>query len=600
MTTKRVYFILCLLCWVYLWLRAALTSMSHDEIATFYYYVHTGTFLPFSAHWDANNHFLNSALTVLFYKLFGSSPLALRLANVLFAPLYFYYLYKISGEISNRVLRWSFLILLLFTHNFLAFFALSRGYGTSMALLIAGIWHLASAIRIHRMKDSLLAMIFIFLALTANLNLLVTFLIFFLFLLMNFLLNRPGDQKSKDYFYFGLHLFGIIPFILFFIILFIMKDNGNLYGGTEGGFWGGTVFTLIRLLTGSDHPDLAHIVFFFSILIALLYLAIYFAKPSFHFFLDPKNLFILILAGNVAGIIFLSKVLKIHYPEDRMVLYFYPLFIGSLVFVLDRVIEITKEKWAWLMLLPFIFFPVNFIYSLNVTYPIVYKVDNIPQRFYNKVLSSAIPGQIPPTIGGNRMRHFCWSYLDFRNGGKLCQVYWNTYPGHETDFVIADAPDIPGLNQYYESIDYDDISGRSLLKRKSPVSKTLVQQIDTIHSAGSTEKDFFTLFKRGTGDLKGKTIFVGYDLTLFAEKKPFLAWITLAAVDKSGKQLCYSFIGLDWLRTSWNGEQSDFLNGTFLEPIPADADRIESYLWNIDGASYRLTNGKVFIYSIGD
>jgi hypothetical protein len=283
-----------------------------------------------------------------------------------------------------------------------------------------------------------------------------------------------------------------------------------------------------------------------------------------------------------------------------MVLYFYPLFTGSLIFALDRVIERTKMHYAWLLLLPFIFFPVNFIFSLNISYPFVYKVDNIPRRFYNKVLSSNVHGQFPPTIGGNRMRHFCWSYLDFRNGGKLSQVYWKTYPGNETDFVMADAQDIPKLRQYYETIDYDDISGRSLMKRKYPVSKILVQKMDGIDSKGITKKDFFNLFKRGTNDLKGNTIYVGYNLTILAKEKPFVAWITLSALDKNGKQLRYSFIALDWLRTSWNGEQSNLYNGTFLDHIPADADRIESYLWHSDKTKFRLTNGKVFIYTLTD
>lgn len=68
---RIIYFILFILLWAYLWLRAIYVPLVHDEIATFYHYIQTGRFLPYLSHWDANNHFLNSALTWLSYSSSG-------------------------------------------------------------------------------------------------------------------------------------------------------------------------------------------------------------------------------------------------------------------------------------------------------------------------------------------------------------------------------------------------------------------------------------------------------------------------------------------------------------------------------------------------
>ncbi|HNS46120.1 MAG TPA: hypothetical protein PKH94_02665, partial [Bacteroidales bacterium] len=52
-----------LLLWIYVWLRAIQVPLIYDEIATFFHYIHSSSFLPFRSHLDANNHLLNSALT---------------------------------------------------------------------------------------------------------------------------------------------------------------------------------------------------------------------------------------------------------------------------------------------------------------------------------------------------------------------------------------------------------------------------------------------------------------------------------------------------------------------------------------------------------
>jgi len=91
--------ILFSLLYVYIILRAILVPMAHDEVATFFHFVHTGHFLPHQAIQDANNHLLNSFLTWIFYTITGSPlPLTLRLSNLIFFPLFFYFLFKTGNS----------------------------------------------------------------------------------------------------------------------------------------------------------------------------------------------------------------------------------------------------------------------------------------------------------------------------------------------------------------------------------------------------------------------------------------------------------------------------------------------------------------------
>jgi hypothetical protein len=65
--------VLFFLIWLYLWLRAFYVPLIYDEIATFYGYVHVGKFIPFYAHWDANNHIINSLLSSILFIKFQKS-----------------------------------------------------------------------------------------------------------------------------------------------------------------------------------------------------------------------------------------------------------------------------------------------------------------------------------------------------------------------------------------------------------------------------------------------------------------------------------------------------------------------------------------------
>jgi hypothetical protein len=595
---KRIYIILTALLWIYLWLRAILIPAAHDEVATFFYYVHRGEFFPFFSHWDTNNHYLNSALSWASWHLFGSSPVALRLPNLLFAPVFFFYCYKISTELRHPLLRWTFLLSLCFTHSFIEFFAISRGYGISMALLSGAIWYLINFVKSFKLRFIALCLLFMMLATYANLALINTFFLILFFILIYAILNEKlfagMDRKVLSLLFF----LGVIPLGFLGMILLRLKFNGNLWAGSANGLWNATVKTVIKMLTISDAPVFLYFVVVYFILACVLFFYFTIRGWKQKFFQSSSTVFFYLLTGNLVVILVLGHVFKINYPEDRIGLYLIPLFLGSLLFLIDQVNRKKKFNYLLLIAIPLLYLPAQFLVRFNVTYLSFYYDDNIPWRFYDKVYADLKPGTFPPTIGGYKGRHFCWSYLDFRHGGKLSDIYSSHYPGYESDFQIVDIKDNPGWLNLYDSVDYDKYSGRYLLKRKVPLKKVFNSGSGTISSKGEIHPDFFLFYETNVDSLVGKTLYLGYDMEIESGAKPFVAWIVATVSDKSGNILRYERIPLDWLRTEWKGSSVRFLNAIFLEELPPGSCKLSATVWNMQHAHFRVNKGKCAVYKV--
>ena len=616
---RRIFLFIAFLLWVYLWLRAIYIPVAHDEVATFFYYVYTGRFLPYLSHWDANNHFLNSALTFCSYRLFGSSPLALRLPNLLFAPLFFYYCYRISQEFSHSFLRWLFLLTFCFSHSFLEFFALSRGYGMSMALMFAAIYYLIKAWKTNHLHHSAFSLIFMMLATYANLALINTYLLVIGLISLKFLITKtprppapsPEAEGVKWYRQIITHdkrkhwlipvmvvFTGIIPAGFFARILMVMQQNGNLYSGSRIGFWDVTVKSLMKMLT-YGHPTLfSYFVIFFFVVACFLSIRLFLRKGGLNFLSESGGIFFCLLMGNILASLILGIFFKVNYPEDRIALYFFIFLTGSFLFLLDRILPAHKIYAGILLSFPFLFFPLQFFHRINLTYLSFYISDNIPPRFYDKVYANYIPGNFPPTIAGERGRHFCWSYLNYRKGGRLSEIFYSDYPDLISDFQIVTTSKYPRWANFYTSIDYDKYSGRELLQRKHTVQKVIAGSNVNISTGGFTNADFFTLYEQKTELIAGKPLYLTIDLSLESEVTPFMAWIVTTVVDNKGTAFSYERIPLDWMRSEWKGPGNNLKDVMLVPEVPAGATKITTYLWNMEKVQYSLKNGTCVLYTI--
>jgi len=587
---NSVFLLISLLLGVFLVIRAVLVPMAHDEIATFYYFVQSGKVSPFLTNIDTNNHFLNSALTWVFYRLFGPSPLALRLANLIFIPVFFYYLYKIAQLLNSRVFRYVLFISLAFTLHFIEFLALSRGYGISMALLMASLYYLLKGAGSINIRYSLYGLISIFFACTANLALVNTYALILALTSTILIINNLNRLKTI---LLVIACAGIIPFSIIVVQILYIKFNAGLIAGSPVNFWATTITSLYSYLFETPAIYASFIAILLFSLITVSGFMVMFKIRTIKFLLQNKSaIFLYLLVGNVASILILGFYFKVNYPDDRIGVYLYPLTIFSLVFLLDALF--AGRRRHFILAIPFLLIPIHFVFFANISYSIWYKYDVIPERFYKQVMQDKKEDDMPPTIAGHGMRIFCWSYLDYLKGGKASPVFFTHFPDYNADYQIVNIKMAPEWQTRYDTIDYDPVSERHLLRQRIPnQSKVLISK--QVMPGSNTNAEFIPLTEGKADTLQNKNLKVDFKLSIFSQEKPFNARIVFDIWDGSKKSMRYEYIHLSWLRNFWDGTPGNFINCMFVYTVPPEAAEYKIYLWNIEKADCTIGNGLIQI-----
>jgi hypothetical protein len=141
MALKPFSTVICLVLGAYVIARAILVPITYDEAASYLRYISQDLFAVFSFE-VATNHFLNTLLTRLASMIAGSSEFVLRVPSLMGFGLYLYFSIRILESISNRALAVAGLLLLNLNPYLLEYFALSRGYGLSLGLLMGALFFL--------------------------------------------------------------------------------------------------------------------------------------------------------------------------------------------------------------------------------------------------------------------------------------------------------------------------------------------------------------------------------------------------------------------------------------------------------------------------
>ena len=144
--------------WAYVILRAVLVPLAHDECASILWFVRSGEWLPYQAHWDANNHYLSTGIGVLAVRLFGESPLALRAGSLLAFVPYAWSVWRIGTHVRQRAVRLCLWTALLLCPYLLDFFSLFRGYSIEMAgwlLALDGLLRYAASMTARHLGQAL-------------------------------------------------------------------------------------------------------------------------------------------------------------------------------------------------------------------------------------------------------------------------------------------------------------------------------------------------------------------------------------------------------------------------------------------------------------
>lgn len=582
-----------LLLFVFLLLRAILVPMTHDELVTFYMLVQTGDFRPFIDITDGNNHLLNSFLTFISYHVFGSSPLALRLPNLLMSLFYFYFCFKLSETLRSKFLGWTFFLTMALTLNFIEFHALARGYGLSATFMIAAIWQMVSGIRSFNSWHFSVGFLFIFLSSISILSQMYSYSLLtgfvFIFMIINYKRFKIADGLSFI-------IFGILPLIFIVAFSLFLKSNGAYFDGNKVDLWKSTFESLFMNLGGLGFVEVQYLLLALTIsltipFLIIMYLILRHGKAALTFHL----LFPYLLIGNALLTYLGAKMMDLSFPSHRMAFYFYPLIIGSIVFLLDVVVRQTRIKLLLLLVLPLAYFPIHFVKAANLQYSFWYTYCYIPDRFYKKVMDGYKEGEIPPSVTAHPLNALPWNYLIRANKAKASFISKVPWPSSfHTQYLIVELQDYKNWQRLYDTIDYDRISNKYLFRAKTNFNWLNISTFENIHTDGITSNEYFGLWEVSMEKFRSRPIKIDFDLAMQSYKSLLYGGIVVSVNDSSGKGIIWEPRFFHWTQEAWNGKQHNFLD-SFVLDMPKQASKLSIYIWNIKKVDFTMNEGKITI-----
>ncbi len=592
---KSSYFVFAIFIMVYCVIRAIYVGMVHDEVTTFYHFILPVDFIPYQTKiWDANNHILNSLLGVISSTFFGYSPLALRLPNLLSLVLYLFYTYKLSLVIKDFFVKYALVAGLLFSHFFVEYFSLCRGYGLSMGFLMGGLYYVHCYYSTSKLKPFVLSLVFLLLASLANLTLINTFILTLLALITHLFFNRKAIT-NKLFYFLPIFLIGVIPIFLLAIYGFELKERGLLYYGGLSGFWSMTIETLLPYFVGETVVSGVVLVLLFIGLIAVL-VVFNLPKRKISSFLTSCNLFGFLLIGNWLATLFLGYVLGTNFPEDRTGLYFYPLFILALVFAADRLLELFPNKKFYLFVLPLFYFPIHFIFTANLSHHSFWFFERIPDSFYSKIEEANKGREEPFTLGGYFSDQSVWAfYNDEYTNSTVVQSF--DFQTNIADYAIYRNSRNQVIPDNYEVVEYDEISEKSLLKRKQLLSRKVIHTTDVLQKKMGSD-EFFELYKTDLLDrYVGKNIYVLFEFEMDVKNgKTTPINLVLAVDNKEEEKNIYEPFYIHWHQKKSFNNQIKY--GIYSPKIEEGSTSMVVYLWNIYKEEYSVKNASVSIYEL--
>lgn len=586
----RIATIIAIGLFAYVVARAILVPITYDEAATFFHYINLERFWPGTSHWDANNHILNSALTLVSFKLFGSSEVALRLPNVLSAILYLVFALKFSQNVKHRLLAWLLFLSLVCNQFILAFLGLSRGYGLSLALLIAALYIAYSWMKNKQLSHLTFTFVMLQLATLSNLSLLLLNITFSGLIVLWFLVRFR--QKWLKYSLVFIANFAAIGWFIW--LSFEYKQRNLLYYGSGDGFWN------VTLLSVAKYGFTAIEQIFPYLTIALVVITLVLALVSIaKLHLDRVLLFPLLLFACVAGTWLMNALLDVNYPEDRVAIFYLVLLPVTLVFLSDKLLNQAEKNATKTGLiaaaLPLLLVPVNFALSANFSHVYLWKEDACAKVFYNEILAQANQGKLNPTIDGYRTRDLPFNYYNYRNGGVLNPIQDVAFRGSEPDFHYANL-DEPGEWKKYEVVLTNQPSGLTLLKHKNLRKRILIDRRLT-EPVETSNQPYFVWYETDVDTLGGRDLLWQIQVEMPVLNAPFVGWIESVFTDAKNNTLAHETIHLDWLKPTW--EAGVHLNKSIMMAnVPEETTHIKLFFWNVEEKPVSFGNVKAELFEL--
>ena len=572
----------------------------HDEFLTFYFYITSGVIYPPEAHLDANNHFLNSQLSRWTFQLFVSSPLAIRLPNVLAYPFYYYAAFGIAGRFKPKFVRWSLALSIVMCAFIFEYFAMCRGYGLSMMFLLTAMYNVVLLIETKHPKHIVHVAILLWLGVAANMTVMPYALLIFIFMGLHTLIYDFKKERKRFFVKLGLMAILGATFLIHAKWSFEMRDAGILVHGALDSMYEITVKSVAMHNFGKPYlfpVILVYVIFWAAALLLIIKPII---QKSLKYLFSADGFLIYMLISSVTLLFLMAKLMEINYPQNRTGMHLVVFLFGALAALAAA--GYKKRKWMQFSSVLLLFFPLQFIYYYDPADSLNFDGARHSDELYEFVADIEHDFKFPLTISSRGFQQMPICYGNYRFDKGLSSPSFVNFPQLESDLIFKEpsdyVPQIDSIYQLYDSVYYDPYINMTCFKRKEYLNRKLIKTVE-IPPIENTNTEYLTFMKIESDSLNGEAIFMGVELTLKAEHKPFKSRIVVA-VDRTEepRNLHYDFIELDWMSNSYDGEQNNVFHGTLINRVPQKGESVAIYLWNTDTTTFSIYNGKCYFYSV--
>lgn len=578
---------------VYMALRAVYVPPVHDEVMNYIHYISTFNFMPPFAHWDANNHVLFSALAATCNKLLGAHPWVWRLPGLLALPLFFVYVYKLASLLENKAVRWLFILGLGFSYGFVEWFALARGYGLSMGLLMPTLWYVFSAMQHYTYRNVALATLLGVLATFANLSTLNLLLMLLGLLGLRGIvsLNNSKIALGFEWKKIATIIAIALPGLVFFVwYSFKLKGMGLLYYGKGDSFWWITISTLIEMFL-DYYNSLTIGVFYAAMACFWVLLGLFVFRLRWSYLFTPSTLFPLLFVGATVAVLVLKQFMKVNYPEDRVGIYFLPLLVGSIAFLADGVARLYNKKILIILALPLLALPLANANNLNTTHTAEWTDQHIAPAYLNYLAKLHQNPDSVPTVAMYSMQAMAYTISGkYYNSLFIPAEMVNRYSSFiVSDYVLFDSVFDNNLRKTHQKILTDPTSSISLYKRIKPQNWQVINADTTIirHNKPVAEEYIPLITLQKADFTKGDNAYYLLEVSGFMDFEEVPKDVSLAM--DFGVPNSYYRIFLTSLKADfYKGKKFKF--NIILPSFRFDTiDKFIAYIWNSNKAPLKAT-----------
>ena len=429
-----------------------------------------------------NNHIFNTLLVKGLFSLFGMNHSLARVPNIAAFILYFYFIYRFSKSyISEGWVSLMFIVVMICNPYLLDFFALARGYGLAIGLMMGSIYFAARYLLDGNSKSLPLSILMAILSVYAQFAMLHFYLGLNLLLVVFQLIHYSSNKNIKPLLYgLGIQAAGLAVLIslIYLPITAILRDNQIAYYGTDG-FWQDTLSSLIfnsvyaqGYFSGATLNIFKGLTLFLFLLVAFYFLWLFVKKEI----VNSENTYPSVFAALLFICTTLSVILQFHllgnqYVQNRTALFFYPLLAMLMPIVAVWSFQYRKKLGVTVSVI-FIVFSLNHVkrgYSFSKcrewwydahTYEIL---DFLKAQYDKSDEKRAIRFNMTWTFNPSFRYH-----IEKGNMTSIATLRFNrqTDTTNVYDFYYCTRDELPALEKQYEKIKEWDSGQWILMKRR--------------------------------------------------------------------------------------------------------------------------------------